>query len=405
MHAYRGRNKAMSDHKLISVLHFSNETVRGGAEEHMLMLLRKLDRRRFRIHLVCPPKLIEQFGSDVPSDVEVVPLSFTSPLQASTAARFARILRRRLVDVVHSHMFRASLAASPTAWFCRVPVTIETAHVREHWRTGLKSSFFVDRLAGRFVSAYIAVSNATGQYLMEEKRLPKGKVTVVRNGCDVSNFQPDHPLPPSLKRSLGFSEADRVLVVAARLETQKGHRVLLEAFPAIVREFPAVKLVCVGDGQLRGELEEQTRALGLNASVRFVGYQSNVRDWLALAEFTVLPSFYEGLPLTAIESLAAGRTVIATAVDGTTEVVVDHKTGLTVPAGNATLLTQAITYLLRHAELRTNLAKAGRRWVVDNFSQEQQVRQTEELYLRALERYCPRPGLFLHGSRVHPNTD
>jgi glycosyltransferase involved in cell wall biosynthesis len=387
----------MNEQNPINVLHFCNEPVRGGAEEHMLLLLRKLDRRRFRPQLVCPPKLVEQFGSDVPSDVEVVPLSFTSPIQAVAAARFARILRQRRVEVVHSHMFRASLAALPIARFCRVPVTVETAHVREHWRKGrIKSSFFVDRLAGRFVSAYIAVSKATGRYLMEEKCLPKRKVTVVCNGCDVTTFQPHHPVPMGLKGSLGFNEEDRVLVVAARLEPQKGHRVLLDALPAVVREFPAVKLVCVGDGQLRGELEEQSRALGLNASVRFVGYQSNVRDWLALAEFTVLPSFYEGLPLTAIESLAAGRTVIATAVDGTAEVVVDHKTGLTVPPGNATLLTKAITYLLKHVELRTTLAAAGRQWVVDNFSQEQQVRRTEDVYLSALERCRHRAGPLLH---------
>jgi glycosyltransferase involved in cell wall biosynthesis len=371
----------------MDVLHFSNEPVRAGAEEHMLLLLRMLDRKLFRLHLVCPPELLEKFGPDLPSDVKAVPLSFASPVQLGADLRFARILRTCQIDLVHSHMFRASLAASPIAWLCGVPVTVETAHVREHWRKGwIRSSFFVDHLAGHFVSEYIAVSKATGRYLTDEKRLPQQKVTVISNGCDVTRFRPDHTVPPDLRRKLGLNERNRVLVVAARLEPQKGHRILLDALPSVLLEFPDVKLICVGDGQLRSELESQSRALRLDACVHFVGYQSDVRDWLALAEFTILPSFYEGLPLTAIESLAAGRTVVATTVDGTTEVVVDAKTGLTVPPGNAPLLAEAIRKLLRDPDLCKTLAAAGRQWVTEHFSQLRQVRQTEELYIRALTR-------------------
>lgn len=353
----------------------------------MLTLLRMLDRNRFRLHVVCPPELVEKFGSDLPSDIEAVPLALSSPVELRSCTRFARILRERDVDVVHSHMFRASLCASPIARLCRVPVTIETAHVREHWRKGwLKSKYFVDRLAGHSVDEYIAVSNAIGRYLTEEKRLPKRKVTVITNGCDLERFHPAHPIASDLRPSLGLRETDRVLLVAARLEPQKGHRVLLEALPDVLREFPNVKVLCLGDGQLRGELEERSRTLGLEGAVFFLGHRLNIPDWLALAEFTVLPSFYEGLPLAAIESLAAGRTLVATAVDGTAEVVVHEKTGLTVPAGDAPLLANAIKRLLRDTHLRKTMAVAGRQWVMEHFSQTQQVRETENVYIRALAR-------------------
>lgn len=387
----------------ISVLNFCCEPVRGGAEEHMLMLLRNLDRRLFRLQLVCLPEIAEQLGPDLPPDVELVPLSYTSPAQMSGAVQFGKILRQRRPDVLHSHMFRASLAASPVAWLCRVPVVLETAHVREVWRKGFKSNYFVDRLTGRFVDDYIAVSRATAQYLTEEKRLPRRKITVIQNGCNLTNFHPEHSPPADLRVRLGFEESDPVLVVAARLEPQKGHRVLLEALPAVIREFPNVKLVCVGDGQLREQLEGQSRVLGLTLSVRFVGHQSNVSDWLALAEFTVLPSYYEGLPLTAIESLAAGRTVVATAVDGTPEVVVDGKTGLTVPPGDPPQLSEAIIRLLRQPDLRRNLAAAGRQWVIDQFSHTRQVRATEELYVRALERSRRGPVVWLHRGTAEQN--
>jgi len=125
--------------------------------------------------------------------------------------------------------------------------------------------------------------------------------------------------------------------------------------------------------------------LQIRDAVRFVGYQHNVADWLALADFSVLPSFYEGLPLVAIESLAAGRTMIATAVDGTPEVVVDGRTGLTVPAGDPDALAGAILRLLREPALRRRLAQAGRKWVLERFSLEKQIQNTQDLYFRAWE--------------------
>jgi glycosyltransferase involved in cell wall biosynthesis len=130
-------------------------------------------------------------------------------------------------------------------------------------------------------------------------------------------------------------------------------------------------------------LEGKARSLGLEGGVRFLGYQSNVPDWLAAADITVLPSFWEGLPITAIECLAAGKPMVATSIDGTPEVVVDEETGLTVPPGDPGLLAAAICRLLRDPELRRKLGAAGRRWVEEHFSIDRQILKTQELYLRA----------------------
>jgi glycosyltransferase involved in cell wall biosynthesis len=290
------------------------------------------------------------------------------------------------VDILHSHIFRASLFASPVGWLCRVPVIIETPHLREAWRHGwLKGRFVVDRWVGRFVDYYIAVSEANARYLTEEKGLPRRKVSVIWNGIDLTRFNPTHLAPLGIKRSIGFDDSDPLLLVVGRLEPQKGHHVLLDALPAVCQEFPRTRLVCIGDGALRSELESKARSLGLGGSLRFLGYQPNVGDWLAAADVTVLPSFWEGLPITAIECLAAGKPMVATSVDGTPEVVVNEKTGLTVPPGNPELLAAAICRLLREPELRRRLGAAGRRWVEEHFSIERQILKTQELYLRAWE--------------------
>ena len=370
----------------LSILYFSNSLVRAGAEEHVLTLLHGLDRQRFRAHLVCMPEVAEQVRRDLPGDVELTTLRLRRPRQVGAALRLGRLLRAQRIDILHSHLFYASLFASPIGRLCRVPVIIETPHLREHWRHGwLKGRFVVDRLVGRCVDRYIAVSEANARYLAQQKGLPARKIVTIHNGCNVERFDPHRPVPAVLRSTLGFGPQDPVLVVLARLEPQKGHGVLLDALPSIVPRFPSVRVVCVGDGALRSELELRARALGLASTVRFVGYRSDVRDWLALADFTVLPSFYEGLPLAAIESLAAGRPVVATAVDGTPEVVVDGQTGLTVPPGDPASLADAIARLLKNPDERRRLGRTGRQWVVERYADTRQIRLTEDLYLQAYQ--------------------
>jgi glycosyltransferase involved in cell wall biosynthesis len=387
----------------ISVFHFSNEFVRGGAEEHMLTLLRGLDRKYFRLHLVCTPQCAERLQPDLPADVELLPLCLQKPNQAVAALRLAQILRKRRAQILHSHMFYASLFASPIAWVCRVPVIIETPHVREQWRRGwFKSRYFVDRLVGRFVDYYVAVSEANARYLVDQKGLPAEKIVVIHNGCDLKRIEPFQPAPTGLRSSLGFGHDDPVLIVIGRLEPQKGHEVLLKAMVAVRREFPNVRLVSVGEGSLQRDLEKLAGALGMQDSVRFVGYQTNVLDWLRLADVSVLPSFYEGLPIVAIESLAAGKPVVATAVDGTPEVVLQGLTGLTVPPGDVPRLAEAIAQILRSPELRRNLGSRGRLWVEEHFTQESQIRETQHLYLAAWARRRKLPRVQADGALPEP---
>lgn len=370
----------------ISVLHFCNEFVRGGAEQHIVTLLCGLSREYFDLHLVCTPQLAKLLNPDLPSDVEVIPLELRKPWQISAALQLAEILRSRRVDILHSHIFYASLFASPVAWSCSVPMIIETPHVREYWRReGLKSRFVIDRLVGRCVNRYIAVSEANGRYLTEHKGLPAQKISVIHNGSDLKRFRHLRHKSEALKKKLGFRMEELVLLVAGRLEPQKGHSVLLNALPQVRRVFPNARTVFAGEGELLPQLQRQVTALGLQGAVDFVGFQNNMEEWFSVADITVLPSFYEGLPLVAIESLAAGTPVVATAVDGTPEIVIHERTGLTVPPGAPEQLAASICRLLADPALRSKFGNAGRSWVEEEFSQEKQIKRTEDLYLGSLE--------------------
>jgi glycosyltransferase involved in cell wall biosynthesis len=377
----------------LRVLHFTNSRTRGGAEEHILTLLAGLDRALFRPFLACPPEVAAKLEPDVPPDVTVIALCLREPRHLGAAVRLASLLRRHRIDILHSHLFYSSLFASPIGRLCGVPVVVETPHVRERWREGrgaVKSSFVVDRLVGRFVDHFVAVSQSNAAYLRDEKRLPARKVVAIENGCDLDRFA-NLPDPAPLRQSLGIGDHAPVLAVFGRLEPQKGHRVLLDALPALLRAHPRARLVCVGEGAERAGLEARVRGLGLDGAVLFTGYQADVRPWLALADVVVLPSLYEGLPLVAIEALAASRALVATAVDGTPEVVLDGETGLTVPPGDAPALAAAVSRVLAEPGLRRRLAAAGRVFVEERFGRERQVERTAELYLTAWRRAVGEP--------------
>lgn len=371
----------------IAVAHFTNSETRGGAEEHMLTLLRGFDRELFRPHLVCPPALAQALRDDIPADVAVAPLCWKSPRQWRAGLRLARFLRSRSIEILHSHGFYSSLFASPVGRLAGVRVVAETPHIREYWRKGwLKSRFIVDRAAGWFVDFYIAVSNANARYLVAEKRLPARKVHVVPNGTDLARFAGAGERNPELKARLGFDAGDPVIVVLARLEPQKGHAVLLDAMASVRHAFPPVRLVCLGEGSLRAELESRVATLGLSDCVRFPGFHSDVLPWLELADFTVLPSLFEGLPLAVLESLAAAKAVVATDADGTPEAVIDGVTGFIVPPGDSSHLADAIRTLLADPARCRIFGRNGRKLVEARFDQRDQIRKTEEIYLQTWER-------------------
>ncbi len=364
----------------ITVLQFVNKTVRGGAEDHVLTLLTHLNRSLFCPMLVAPPEQVETIRRDLPSDVEAIALTPHSLRHPPSAWRFWRLLSAKRVDILHSHMFHSSTFAAPLGWMARVPVRIETAHLRGG---RLKAGYFVDRVVAHFVTDFIAVSAANGRYLEGQRGIRPEKISVIRSGVPFDRFDPNRTGPPELRDSIGIERNAPVVLVPARLEAQKGHRVLLEAWKAVCASFPTARLVCVGDGSLRNELEAMAAETGITNSVRFVGYQRNVCDWLALADFTVLPSFYEDLPLVVLESLAAGRAVITSLIDGTSEVVLDGHTGLAVPPGRPAPLATGICELLASSDLARRMGREGRRLVEERFSQRRQVAETEALYLRS----------------------
>jgi glycosyltransferase involved in cell wall biosynthesis len=233
-------------------------------------------------------------------------------------------------------------------------------------------------MAIRFCDKVISVSNATADWLVQKRGVPRRKVLVIPYGVNLKLYRPGRNL--ELRKKIGLPVEARVVGVVARLHPQKGHRYLIEAAQTIVRAHPKVRFVLVGDGELRGELEQMVLQSNLAEHFLFLGFRDDVRDLLQIFDLFVLPSLYEGLPNVILEAMASGLPVVATSVDGTKELIVDNETGFLVPPKDSAALAEKIGLLLADKERSAIFGLKGRQRVEAHYSLELEVKSFQNLY-------------------------
>lgn len=371
----------------IRVLEFLNSnTEPGGVEQHVCSLLTRLPKDQFALTVVCPPIPYDLlFARHASNGRRVISLDAQRFSQLGVMRKLARILRREQIDIAHCHQFRATMIMAPVATACRVPYIIETTHVREAWRRSwIKRSFIIDRMVYKFVDHFIAMSDANRDYLVRQKHCNPSIIDVIKPGCDLTRFQPMPGRGASIRERYNVPSSSLLIVFAGRLEPQKGIAVLLEAMARVVSRFPDVRLLLVGTGALRDELEADSERRNLRGTVTFAGLQQDVSPFLDAADLVVLPSFWEGLPLGAVEAGAMGKPMVATAVDGTPEVVKDGESGLLVPPGDSNALANGIISLLADAPKRKAMGSRAKEIVTGCFSVERLAAKTADLYARLM---------------------
>jgi glycosyltransferase involved in cell wall biosynthesis len=213
--------------------------------------------------------------------------------------------------------------------------------------------------------------------------IPQKKIVSICNSVDVQRYG-KHGERAALRHELGLGEHQQVAAMVATFKEQKGHRYLLDALPKVVKEFPDLSVLFIGDGELKTEIQAQALGLHLENHVHFLGNRQDVPALLAASDFFVLPSLWEGLPMALIEAMASGLPVIATQVSGTSQVMVHGETGLLVAPGNAKELERAMLDLLSHPDMFMKMGKAARSRVESHFSAQRQAEEHFVLFAHEL---------------------
>src|SRR5688572_11188021 len=334
----------------------------GGSELNAIRTLEHLDRSRFEVtvfHLGFRGPLLPRYAALGVPMVRVALKSFKHPTAFTAGLKFMRELRRRRIQLLHSHDIYSNIFAIPWARLAGTPVVL--ASKRWHHAVPSRTHAMANRIVSRMATRVLANSNAVADSLAREDGIPPSRITVIPNFVEVEAFD----AYPQAERNqtlaeLGIPRGALVLGVVARLSPVKNHAMLLRAAIPLCAAHTDLHVLFIGEGPCRAVLESQAQTSGLGDRVHFAGTLPNLPNPHGLLDISVLPSLTEGSPNSIVEAMAAGRPVVASAVGGVTEMVVVNHTGLLVPSDDDTAMAQALQQLIASPEKRRAFGAAGR---------------------------------------------
>lgn len=357
--------------KKIKVILLISDLGMGGAENITINIAKYADKTQYDVTVV------SMFSADYCVDkykeivknyhIPVIFLNKKPGLDISIIFKLMSVLKSEKPDVVHTHRYSCVYALLPEI-FCRISGRMHTVHnMAEREIPGLYRKLM--KLAYHFFNVIpIAINEEVQKSIEVCYDIPEAKVPIVYNGVDIKKFY-----------KIDKEDKEIVLINVGRFSDQKNHRLLIKCLYEVLKKDIKVKLYLIGDGELKEKIQEDIARYGIEKNVVFTGNVSNVEDYLAKADIFVMTSDYEGLPLSAIEAMAAGLPIISTRAGGVVNLIQDQVNGILVDIGDEKEITEAILDLCQNFDKRKQLGDQAK-YSVKKYSVENMVHQYEELY-------------------------
>lgn len=302
--------------------------------------------------------------------------TLVSPHTARQVFRFARVLRRQQIDVVHCHDTYTNWFAGLAARAARLPLLTS-----KRWIDGRRKNLLLSRLAYRMSTRVLANSGGVAQTLVRSDGVPDQRIVVVPNFVEDDAFTTPRADEIGQRRAgWGIDSLGPVVGCVARLRPEKGQATLLRAAARLVDRWPNLTVVLVGDGPEETALRALAAELGVADRVCFTGHQPNRPNPHVLFDISVLASDHEGFPNTIVEAMAAGRPVVASNVGGVPDAVRHQETGLLTPARDPGAVASAIARLLERPNWAAALGARGRDLARQQFTRTPVLDQLTALY-------------------------
>ena len=259
--------------------------------------------------------------------------------------KLSGICREGGFDVVHTHTSKGGFLGRAAARLAGIPIVIHTAHgFAFHEASSSASIFFyafLERLAAQWCDRMITVSDFHRAWAIRLGITAPERIVTIRNGVSRSRLAVTRNRH-DVRKELGIDEHDFLLASIGRLAPQKGLETLILALPDILRRNPRARLVLVGEGPLRSELEAGLEGSGLASAVRFLGFRRDVGEILSASDVVIAPTLREGLSISVLEAMAMGKPIVTTAIGSNLELIEDGVSGLLVPPNDPARLAEAI---------------------------------------------------------------
>ncbi|OGW84162.1 MAG: hypothetical protein A2987_00410 [Omnitrophica bacterium RIFCSPLOWO2_01_FULL_45_10] len=367
------------------ILHLTTGSKIAGAEKLLIGISKKHDKSRFEL-IFCTLKKrgdlhdeIEKLGQKCYSleysNIFCLPMAIL---------KLVHLIKRNKIDILHTHLFHASVLGQFVARFNNKVITVMTRHYSNVlYLYGTKSQRFLDRCSSSWARHVIAISAGVRKALVDLEGVRPGKITVIHNGVEMPDDYPDKVNASRIRNEFFIKEGEKVVGAIGSLHPRKGHRYLIEA---ISKNNSNIKLMIVGEGALKTELKRLSEELGIKDRVIFTGYRRDIDDLISSMDIVVHPSIEEGFGLAILEAMALGKIVVATDVGGIPEIINNGETGILVPCANADILAKTLSFLIERPDLSKTISEKGKKSVEKHFSIVKMVGEYENLYRDLLTR-------------------
>lgn len=351
----------------------------GGAERALVQLVCGLPRDEWepRVYCLGPPGELQ-----VPLAAAEVPVHCFHATGLRQAPRVLRELTRALREfqpsIVQTFLFHGNLLGRLAAARAGVPVVVSGIRVAEHRKAWHR---WLEWLTERWVTAHVCVSRGVADFCRDRVGLSPHKLHVIPNGIDVAPFRTASPIDRARE---GLPEHARLLLTVARLDAQKGVDLLITAAANVLPNHPDAWVIIIGDGPLQAALRSQAEATGVKDRIRFLGTRRDVPAWMVSATALVLPSRWEGMPNVVLEAMAAGLPVLATDVEGVSELIQPGSNGWIVPKENPAALAEVMNRLLRQPEMTRGMGECSQHIIFERFTNTKILSSYTALYRRLL---------------------
>ncbi len=365
----------------MNILFLTTHLNTGGITSYLLTLSKGLIKKGHKVYIVSSGgNMVEMFEGNGARHLKLN-IRTKSELSLKIYWNLGRVesfVHEKAIDVIHAQTRVTQVMGFFVARDTGVPC-VSTCH-----------GFFKTRLSRRLFPFWgkgvIAISPAVEEHLKKDFRVSPDKVSLVMNGLDVSDFVcKTEQEKKDGRESLGLPEGPLIGIIA-RLSDVKGHEVLIKAMYKIVQKILNARLLIVGQGKMEDALRQQVNELNLQNHVFFSESVNEPEKFLPLFDLFVMPSLQEGLGLSVMEAQAAGLPVVASRVGGIPSLVEDGRTGRLVKPGDADELAKAIISVSQDNFEATKMGLRAREFVIKNFSADEMVDKTIEVYNRAKQR-------------------
>ena len=378
----------------IKVAHIIARMITGGADENTLFTVQGLNKDRYEVDLIIGEEFDKNILNKVKNNnfniIQIKGLKWKLNFlyDPIVLTKLIKLMRKNHYDIIHTHTTKAGILGRIASRITGVPVIIHGLHgsTFEAFDSGLLNwiLFLFERLTGRFTDAYISVSGVLSEKYTERGIGEKENYHTVYSGMELDKFYGVKEKIDCGKKQgeLGIDSEDFVIGNVARLEKRKGHKFLIDAFEKVIEERKGcpLKLLIIGEGDERGNLENYVRELNLGEKVIFTGYREDVEELMALMDIFVLTSLREGLPRVLVQAAAVGIPLVAFNVDGVPEIIKDNHNGFLIRTKDVEQLANRIVRYIDNKKLVLLHGQKGREFIKDKWSIKDMVRRTDQIY-------------------------